>query len=111
MIPRRLIDQEMRSGAGGTRVVVARSFGARLLGLALLSDFPREWALLLPGCSSVHTFGMRFALEIRFLDEHSEVVRDESAVGPGRVLREPGAAAVLEWRSPAQEGPNSAANR
>ena len=89
----------MRSGHAGERVFVASSFWSRLLGLALLPSLPRECALLLPGCSSVHTFGMRFCLEIRFLDERGEVIRRESRVSAGRMLREPGAAAVLEWRS------------
>ena len=92
---------EVRSDDVGTRVFVARSFRARLLGLALLGDLPCEWALLIPGCSSVHTFGMRFCLEIRFLDEHGEVIRRESRVPARRMLREPGAAGVLEWRSAA----------
>lgn len=80
-------------------VLVARTFCARLLGLAFLSEMAPRCALLLPGCSSVHTFGMRFALEIRFLDDRSRVLRRESGVAPRRVLREPGAGAVLEWPS------------
>jgi uncharacterized membrane protein (UPF0127 family) len=111
MVPKRLSRLEVRSDAGGAQVFVARSFRARLLGLALLSDLPRDCALLLPGCSSVHTFGMRFRLEIRFLDERGAVVRRESRVPAGRMLREPGAAAVLEWRSAAQEGPTSDSSR
>ena len=99
MAPKRLQKLEVHTDDAGVRVFVARSFRARLLGLALLDDVPRHWALLFPGCASVHTFGMRFRLEVRFLDEHSEVLRRECSVRPGRVLRCPGAAAVLEWRS------------
>ena len=99
MGPKRLRRLEVHTDDAGTRVFVARSFRARLLGLTLLEDIPRHWALLLPGCTSVHTFGMRFCLEVRFLDERSEVLRRESGVPPRRVLCCPGAAAVLEWRS------------
>lgn len=99
MVPKRLSRLEARSDAAGVQVFVAHSFRARLLGLALMPGLPRGCALLLPGCSSVHTFGMRFCLEIRFLDERGEVLRRESRVPAGRMLREPGAAAVLEWRS------------
>ena len=99
VVPKRLSRLEVHSDAAGARVFVARSFRARLLGLTLLGDLPREWALFLPRCSSVHTFGMRFRLEIRFLDEQGEVIRRESRVPAGRMLREPGAVAVLEWRS------------
>ena len=99
MSAKRLERLEVLADEVGVRVYVARSFRARLLGLALLEDMPRHWALLLPDCASVHTFGMRFALEIRFLDDRCRVMRRESRVGPRRVLRCPGAAAVLEWRS------------
>ena len=98
-MPKRLNHLEVHGDAAGARVFVAHSFRARLAGLALLPDLPREYALLLPRCSSVHTFGMRFPLEIRFLDARGEVIRRESRVPAGRMLREPGAVAVLEWRS------------
>jgi len=100
MGPRRFRRAEVLTG-GGAHVLVASTFGARLLGLALLSRMPPGCALLIPDCSCVHTFGMLFRLEIRFLDERARVLRRESAVPPGRVLREPGAAAVLEWPSEA----------
>jgi len=98
MAPRRFRRTELLTD-GVVHVLVARTFCARLLGLAFLSGMPSRCALLLPGCSCVHTFGMRFSLEIRFLDERSRVLRRETAVPPRRLLREPGAAAVLEWRS------------
>jgi len=33
-----------------------------------------EGALLLPGCRSVHTLGMRFAIDVAFLDRRGRVV-------------------------------------
>ena len=101
MAPKRLRKLEAQSDGAGRQVFVARSVRARLLGLALLRDLPRDCALLLPRCRSVHTFGMRFPLEIRFLDERGEVIRSERRVPAGRILCEPGAYAVLERRSPA----------
>ena len=61
---------------------VARSFRARLLGLAFLRRLPPDCGLLIPRCSSVHTFGMRFALDVVFLDGDGEVLR-----GPARTWR------------------------
>ena len=81
-------------------MLVAGSFRARLLGLALLRDVPPDCALRLPACSSVHTFGMRFRVDVMFLDREGRVLRVERRVPPGRVLRCRGAAEVLEWRSP-----------
>lgn len=79
---------------------------ARLLGLALL---PRERAgagLLIPRCASVHTFGMRFALDVVFLDAALRPLTIHRAVPPGRLLVCRGARAVLEV--PAVQGGESA---
>ena len=82
---------------------VARSSRARLLGLALLRDLPPEHALLLPGCRSVHTFGMRFALDLVFLDAHGRILREVRGLRPCRVAGCRDAAAVLERRA-AEDG-------
>ena len=99
MVPRRLRGLEERRGDDGVRVFVAQSFTARLLGLALLRHLTPDCALLLPRCSSVHTFGMRFPLAIRFLDHRGRELRLAAAVPPNRLVRHPGAAAVLERRA------------
>ena len=53
---------------GGLEVPVAVGLRARLLGLAGLEREQAGPGLLIPRCSSVHTFGMRFALDLVFLD-------------------------------------------
>ncbi len=83
----------------GHRVPVADSPVARLLGLALLDRDRAGPGLLLPRCGSVHTFGMRFALDIVFLDRDRKVVAKRRAVPPGRALFERTADAVLELPS------------
>jgi hypothetical protein len=85
------------SGIGGwIEVPVAAGCRARLLGLALI---PRERAgpgLLIPRCASVHTFGMRFGLDLVFLDRAGEPLLVRPAVPPRRLVSCRGAAAVLE---------------
>jgi uncharacterized membrane protein (UPF0127 family) len=78
------------------QIVVARSFRARLAGLAMRRAPPAGRALLLPGCRSVHTFGMRFALDLVWLDRAGRVIAIDAAVPPRRVRRRRGAAAVIE---------------
>ena len=86
-------------------ILVARSRLARLLGLALRPRPPAH-ALLLPRCRSVHTFGMRFPLDLIWLDSDGRVVRVDEAVPPWRVRSCRGAAAVLEaGRMPAMAEP------
>jgi hypothetical protein len=65
-------------------VRVARTFRERLIGLAFRRDAPAD-GLLLPRTRSVHTFGMRFALDLHWLDGDGAVVRVDRAVPPGRV--------------------------
>lgn len=73
----------------------ARGYRARLLGLAALRVPPPE-PLLLPRTRSVHTVGMRFALDLVWLDGRGCAVRIDRDVPPARVRSCGGACAVLE---------------
>jgi uncharacterized membrane protein (UPF0127 family) len=90
-------------------VPAAESFGVRLLGLALLSADRAGPGLLIPGCSSVHTFGMRFALDLVFLGGSGEVLAVRRAVPPGRFVRCRGAESVLELPAKGGEAPGATA--
>src|SRR5437763_16273923 len=101
MLPRRLQRVPARVLDDGLVVHEATTLRARLLGLALLPrrSLPAGHALLIPHCRSVHTFGMRFPLDVTFLDERGRVLRLERDVAPRRVLFERRAFAVLEQDS------------
>jgi uncharacterized membrane protein (UPF0127 family) len=85
--PRRLL---------GHRVLVATGPLARLLGLAHLDREEAPSALLIPRCRCVHTFGMRFALDLYFLDGEGDVVEARLGVPPRRLAFCARAHAVLE---------------
>jgi uncharacterized protein len=91
-----------RAEVAGIEVAVASRCSARSLGLAWLAPRQAGAGLLIPRCSSVHTFGMRFALDLVFLDERGEPLAERRHVPPRRVVRLAGAAAVLEL--PCREG-------
>lgn len=80
----------------GVEAVVASSFVSRLLGLARLPPELAPAALLIPRCAAVHTFGMRFDIDVLFLDRHGRVIEARRALPPRRLVRCRGAAAVLE---------------
>jgi uncharacterized membrane protein (UPF0127 family) len=88
-------------------VPVARGMRTRLLGLALISREQAGTGLLIPRCSSVHTFGMRFRLDLVFLDGAGRPLRVAASVPPFRVVSCRGATAVLEV--PAEQGARIAA--
>jgi uncharacterized membrane protein (UPF0127 family) len=79
----------------GAQVRVATTPLARLLGLALLRE-PPDCALLLPRTRCVHTFGMRFALDLHWLDARGDTVRTDRGVPPRRLRFCRAASAVCE---------------
>ena len=85
-----------RIGRGGVELPVAVGPRARLLGLARLDREEAGPGLLIPRCASVHTFGMRFALDLVFLGARGEVLEVRTGVPPRRVAWRRGAATVIE---------------
>lgn len=86
----------------GEEVRVARGPRARFLGLAHLDREQAGAGLLIPRCSSVHTFGMRFSLDLYFLGGGGEVVAVRRGMSARRFAICRHARAVLEV--PAGEG-------
>jgi len=80
----------------GREAPVAVGFRARLLGLARLDREEAGAGLLIPRCAGVHTFGMRFRLDLVFLDERGRPLSTRLSVPPRRLACFHGAAAVLE---------------
>jgi uncharacterized protein len=80
----------------GLVVPVAAGFRVRLLGLAGLSWERAGAGLLIPSCASVHTCGMRFRLDLVFLDQCERPLAVHRAVRPLRLIWCRGASAVLE---------------
>lgn len=94
----------VRDGEVLASVDVAEGFGARLRGL--LGRDGIEGALLLRPARSVHSLGMRFALDVAFLDEGGTVI-EVCRLRPNRVTRtrwrarqvlEAEAGAFTRWR-------------
>ncbi len=111
MLPRRFRRLQRLADASGAAIYVAAGRRSRLLGLAGLREMPARSALLLLGCSSVHTLGMRFDIDVLFLDEHCKVIGERREMRPGRVAWCRGAAAVVEFPSSYAEEPTSPASR
>jgi uncharacterized membrane protein (UPF0127 family) len=80
----------------GIRLHLAHTWRARLLGLAAMRDLHPDDALVIPHCTSVHTFGMRFPIDVVFVDRDWLPVYIEYDVGPRRVLRSRFARSVIE---------------
>ena len=77
-------------------VRVAGTFRARLAGWLGLRAVPRAGGLWIVPCDGVHTFAMRFPIDVVFVDAAGRVLRIDCAVAPWRVRICIGAHSVIE---------------
>jgi uncharacterized protein len=86
-----------RRELGGGRVLIeAQTHRSRRRGLARLQSLDRGHALHIPATPSVHTFGMRFSLDLLWLDRDGSLVRLDRDVGRRRMRLCPRARSVIE---------------
>lgn len=86
----------VRELAHGLRLIEAHTHRSRRRGLARLDTLAPDVALHIPGTKSVHTFGMRFALDLIWLAKDGTVTRIDRDVGPRRITFCRGARSVVE---------------
>jgi uncharacterized membrane protein (UPF0127 family) len=83
---------------GGLVVHEARGLRARRRGLAGLDDLAAGHALRIGRCRAVHTFGMRFPIDLVWLGRDGGVLRVDAEVPPRRHRWCRRAAAVVETK-------------
>ena len=77
-------------------VRVADTFFARLKGLLGTACLPAGQGLIIQPCDSVHTFGMKYDIDVVFVDERQLVVKTVADMRPGRVAMGRAGKYVLE---------------
>ena len=76
----RLAGLEEETLDGGLTLIVARTFRERRRGLAKMTPLPAGYGLRILKCNSIHTFGMRFALDLVWLGRDGRVLRVDHGV-------------------------------
>jgi uncharacterized membrane protein (UPF0127 family) len=78
---KRLADNQLIAA----RVVEAKSFCQRAVGLLGKSDWPSDRTLWIHDCNSIHTFFMKFTIDVVFVDAELKVTKICRGVRPGRM--------------------------
>ena len=65
-------------------VTFALTFSQRLMGLLGAKKMPKNSALVIKPCCSVHTFFMNFTIDVIFLDKHNKILKTFSSIKPFR---------------------------
>ncbi|MDP9261141.1 MAG: DUF192 domain-containing protein [Actinomycetota bacterium] len=81
------------------RCIVADSPLPRMRGLLGRRNLGSDEGVLLRPAGSIHTFFMRFPIDVVFLDRDGRVLRVAESVRPWRTAAARGARAVLELRA------------
>ena len=68
----------------------------RMRGLLFRPQLKAGQALLIRPCSSIHMFGMRYALDILYLDKEFKVMKIVESIQPNRMSMCKGADMVIE---------------
>ncbi|MFC0399678.1 DUF192 domain-containing protein [Paraburkholderia rhizosphaerae] len=93
------------------RVKIAASVPERMRGLLGRATLADDEALLLVPCRSVHTFGMRFSIDVMFVDRLWRVIAVHREVPPARILFNLRATRTLEMRAGMADGLSIAAGK
>lgn len=64
---------------------LANSFFKRFKGLMFRKSMPPNSALLLSPCNAIHTFSMRFPIDVVYIDATARVVHVEKSVQPNKI--------------------------
>lgn len=71
------------------KVEVAQTFSKRLIGLMGRCSMIDGQGLYFPGCKSIHSFFMKFAIDVLFLDKEMKITKMVNCLKPYRVAFAP----------------------
>lgn len=80
----------------GNSVKQAANFWGRLVGLLATDRLPTGAGLIINPCNSIHTFGMRYPIDVIFVDKSNSVVAAISRLKPSRLALQRSGAYVVE---------------
>lgn len=80
----------------GDNIKVAATFFTRLVGLLTTASLAAGTGLMIKPCNSVHTLGMRYPIDVIFVDDYDRVIKVVAGLKPSRLATQRGAGYVIE---------------
>lgn len=81
-------------------LMIADTYFKRLRGLMFTKELPYENALHIVPCNQIHTFNMRYSIDILYLDVNNNILSIDESLKPGKIgKRVKSAASVVELPS------------
>jgi hypothetical protein len=68
-----------------SEIKLADRFFTRLVGLLKTAGLSENQGLLLKKCNQVHTFGMKFPIDVIFLSKDGDILHMEQEMAPGKI--------------------------
>ena len=78
------------------KTVIADTFWKRLKGVKALKNPAKGTRILLPNRRVIHTFGVRYDLQVRFLDKDGRELKRVMRLKPGKIVIGPVGTAATE---------------
>ncbi len=95
--PAPLIVNERTGSVLASSVEVARTSQARRKGLLGRDGLARDAALVISRCNAVHTIGMRFSIDVAFVDARGRVRKIVRDLAPWRMAMSPFSSSAIEF--------------
>lgn len=67
------------------KVKIAETFLKRFKGLMFINEAP-DHGLLIKPCRSIHTFNMKFPIDVLFIDQGNKVIEIVEGLGSGKIV-------------------------
>lgn len=66
--------------------ILSNTFAKRFLGLMFKKNLPTGKGLIIVPCDSIHTFFMKFPIDVIFLNKNQTAVRIKQNLAPGKII-------------------------
>lgn len=80
----------------GEHISVAQTFWQRLRGLLGTSNLQTGHGLMIKPCSSIHTWGMAYSIDVLFVDCNDQIIKIVQNLPAGRMAGAAGSYYVIE---------------